>query len=29
MRVCYKGLKMFKIYTKEELGGNARGRNVR
>jgi len=29
MRPCYKGLKVLKVYTKEGLGRNARGRNVR
>jgi len=29
MRPCYKGLKVLKVYTKEELGRNGRGRNGR
>jgi len=29
MRPRYKRLKVLKIYTKEELGRNARGRNIR
>jgi hypothetical protein len=29
MRPCYKGLKVLKVYTKEELGRKAIGRKAR